>query len=61
MKEPPLLVINISKKSFELFLLAAQNILSSISNSETFRITAELNPEAEKIKLKIYPKDIQQE
>ena len=61
MKETPLLSINISKKSFNLCLLAAQQILSSINNRETFRIVAELNPEAEKIKFKVYPKDIQQE
>lgn len=61
MKDIPLLSININKKSFDLFLLATQQILSSINNRETFRIVAELNPEAEKIKLKIYPKYIQQE
>ena len=61
MKDTPLLAININKKSFELFLLAAQQILSSIHNCETFKMVAELNPKAEKLKLKIYPKDIQQE
>ena len=58
MKEEPALSINITEKTFCLCMLAAQQLLNTINSKKSFRAIVERSPEAEKITIKIYPKDI---
>ena len=58
MKEEPALSINITEKTFCLCMLAAQQLLNTINSKKNFRAIVERSPEAEKITIKIYPKDI---
>ena len=57
MKETPILSINISEKSFELAMLAAQQMLNLLKNKNNFRVVLESNPKSGKMTIKIYPKD----
>lgn len=58
MKEEPALSINITEKTFCLCMLAAQQLLNTINSKKGFRAIVERSPEAKKITIKIYPKDI---
>ena len=58
MKEKPVLSINITEKTFCLCMLAAQQLLNTINSKKSFRAIVERSPEAEKITIKIYTKDI---
>lgn len=58
MKEKPALSINITEKTFCLCMLAAQQLLDTINSKKSFRAIVERSPEAKKITIKIYPKDI---
>lgn len=58
MKEEPALSINITEKTFCLCMLAAQQLLNTINSKKSFRAIVERSPEAEKITIKIYTKDI---
>ena len=58
MKEELALSINITEKTFCLCMLAAQQLLNTINSKKSFRAIVERSPEAEKITIKIYTKDI---
>lgn len=58
MEKKPVLSINITEKTFCLCMLAAQQLLNTINSKKNFRAIVERSPEAEKITIKIYPKDI---
>ena len=58
MKEKPVLSINITEKTYCLCMLAAQQLLDTINSKKSFRAIVERSPEAEKITIKIYTKDI---
>ena len=58
MKEESALSINITEKTFCLCMLAAQQLLNTINSQKSFRAIVERSPEAKKITIKIYTKDI---
>lgn len=53
----PKISININHKSFDAFMIAAEELLKTTKKNKSFRIVLESIPEVEKIKIKVYPKD----
>ena len=58
---PPKISININRKSFDAFMLAAEELLKTAEENKSFRIVLESNPEADKVKIKVYPKYVLKE
>lgn len=54
---PPKISININRKSFDAFMLAAEELLKTTEENKSFRIVLESKPEADKVKIKVYPND----